>query len=301
MADMNVRRIIDAHHHLWDLQAVHYPWLMARGQRRFFGDPAPIQRNYRVEDLKADIGTLPVVDSVHIQVGASDALAETRWVQRTAEQAGLPGAMVAFCDLAAPDAAETLDALMAFDRVRGVRQIVGRSRLEGDPPENDLLDNPAWRAGLGRLVERGLSFELQLIPSQLARAGEVLAALPALDVALCHAGSPGDAGAEGFDDWRRGIQALAALPNVWCKLSGFAMFDHAWTVESIRPYVMACISAFGPERCMFGSNFPVDRLYSSYRETWMAYLQLIADFSEDERDRMLYGNAQRFYKLETSG
>lgn len=304
--EVNARRIIDAHHHLWDLQAVHYPWLMATGQRRFFGDPGPIQRNYRVDDFEADIGTLPVVDSVHIQVGASDALAETRWVQGHAGQTGLPGAMVAFCDLAAPDAAATLDAHLACDRVRGIRQIVGRSRLEGDGPEGnrlegnrpqtDLLDNPAWRAGLERLVERGLSFDLQLIPSQLARAHEVLAAVPALNVALCHAGSPGDAGAAGFEDWRRGIRALAALPNVWCKLSGFAMFDHAWTVESIRPYVMACIAAFGPERCMFGSNFPVDRLYSGYRETWAAYLKLIADFSDHERDRMLYANARAFYK-----
>lgn len=300
MAEVNVSRIVDAHHHLWDLQAVHYPWLMARGQRRFFGDPAPIQRNYRVEDFKADIDSLPVVDSVHIQVGASDAVAETHWVQGNAKQAGLPGAMVVFCDLAAHDAAQQLDAHLAFARVRGVRQIVGRSRLEGDPPEHDLLDNPAWREGLELLIERGLSFDLQLIPPQLARACEVLEAVPELDVALCHAGSPGDAGVEGFDDWRRGIRELAALPNVWCKLSGFAMFDHAWTVDSIRPYVLECIAAFGPGRCMFGSNFPVDRLYSSYRETWTAYLKLIAGFSEDERDRMLYGNARAFYKIEAS-
>lgn len=297
MSEVNAPRIIDAHHHLWDLQAVDYPWLMAVGQRRFFGDPAPIQRNYRVEDFRADIGTLPVVDSVHIQVGASAALAETRWVQRSAEQSGLPGAMVVFCDLAAPEAGDELDAHLACDRVRGVRQIVGRSRLEGDPPEHELLRDPAWCAGLDRLVERGLSFDLQLIPSQLARARDVLAAVPALRVALCHAGSPGEAGAEGFEAWRRDMRALAALPNVWCKLSGFAMFDHAWTAESIRPYVMESIAAFGPERCMFGSNFPVDRLHSGYRELWAAYRQLIAEFSDSERDRMLYSNAQAFYKL----
>jgi len=295
-----VDAIIDAHHHLWNLRAVNYPWLLADGQRRFFGDPAPIQRDYQVADFRRDIADLPVVGSVHIQVGAraDDNLAETRWLQAQAEREGLPSAIVAFCDLAAIDAAEQLDRHLQSNRVRGVRQIVGRARVEDGGATPGLLADPAWQAGLQRLVERGLSFDLQLRPDQLAAAFEVCARLPDLSVALCHAGSPGEAGAAGFESWRRGLLRLAELPNVCCKLSGFGMFQHNWRVESIRRYVETAIEAFSPDRILFGSNFPVDRLYSDYGRIWQAYFALTSGFSDAERERMFSANARAFYRLD---
>jgi len=298
--DNGAPRLIDAHHHLWNLKALHYPWLMARGEKRFFGDPTPIQRDYGVAEFLDDIDDLPVRGSVHIQVGAAagDTLAETRWQQNNAARFGLPSAIVAFCNLAAPDAAVALDAHLEYDTMRGVRQIVGRSRREDSPDAIDLLREPAWRAGLDLLAARGLSFDLQLRPDQLGFAREVFEPRPDLPVALCHAGSPGDAGKAGFAQWNNDLRAFSRLPNAVCKLSGFGMFDHAWTIESIRPYVHSAIDAFGPQRCMFGSNFPVDRLHTDYGDLWAAYLALIDDCSEDERDRMLYRNALAFYRLE---
>ena len=293
--------IIDAHHHLWDLQACRYPWLMAKGVRRFFGDPTPIQKNYLVEDFLADIGELPVAASVHVQVGVEEthAVAETRWLQAVAESdTGFPQGIVAFCDLAAPDAQAKLEAHREAPNLRGIRQILGRS------PEEDaatgshlLLENPVWVKNLAGLAERGLSFDLQLIPSQLPAARALLAKIPALRAALCHCGSPFQQDPESLADWKTQLRALAELPNVYCKLSGFGMFDPAWSAASIRPIVLETIEAFTPERCMFGSNFPVEKLCSDYRKVWAAYDALTQDFAAAERRQVFHNTARDFYAL----
>ncbi|MEM8582410.1 MAG: amidohydrolase, partial [Pseudomonadota bacterium] len=155
---------IDAHHHLWDLAAVDYPWLNARGVRRFFGDPTPIQRDYLIDEFQRDAKGFKA--SVHIQVGAADPLAEATWVQAVADaNPDWPLAQVAFCDLTEPQAEASLDQLQSLPSVRGVRQIVGRAPQEDAATgTNDLLDTPGFADGLNRLVARGLSFDLQLIP-----------------------------------------------------------------------------------------------------------------------------------------
>ena len=146
-----MRRIIDAHHHLWDLDACHYPWLMARGVTRFFGDPTPIQKNYLVSDLREDAVHYDLVASVHVQVGVApgDELRETAWLQRVADSAGLPSAIIAFCELDSPDAPHRLASQLEFSRLRGVRQIIGRSDEEDAVTGSGaLIDNPLWREHL---------------------------------------------------------------------------------------------------------------------------------------------------------
>ena len=182
--------------------------------------------------------------------------------------------------------------------MRGVRQIIGRSDEEDAKTGSAaLLDNPQWTDGLALLAERGLSFDLQLTPRQLLRCAEVFAAVPDLHVALCHCGSPWDPGASGIESWRAGLEALAALPNVHCKISGLGMFDHNWTTDSIRPLVESCLEIFGTQRCMFGSNFPVDKLHASYSKIWRAFLELTGDLSDEERDALFGGNAKTFYRF----
>ncbi|RMH44144.1 MAG: amidohydrolase, partial [Alphaproteobacteria bacterium] len=160
---------IDAHHHLWDLSAVHYPWLMARGVRRFFGDPTPIQRNYLIDEFRRDAAGFS--GSVHVQVGAADPMAEARWVDTVA--ASVPDwrmAQVVFCDLTAPDLGKRLDAFQKLRTVRGVRQIVGRAPGEdARTGTNTLLDTPAFLDGLKEVGRRGLSFDLQLVPELIER------------------------------------------------------------------------------------------------------------------------------------
>ncbi len=284
---------VDAHHHLWDLSAVHYPWLMARGVRRFFGDPAPIQRDYLVPEFRAAAQAEGVTASVHVQVGAADPLAEARWVDaRARENPGFPAAQVAFCDLTAPDAEAALDALQALPTVRGVRQILGRAPAED--PADGPLGHPRLRARLRSLAARGLSFDLQLTPEQMEAAAQVFAGAPELDVVLCHAGSPRELDAAGLARWAAGLGRLAALPNLSCKLSGLAMFARPFTTAAIRPVVATCLELFGPDRLMWGSNFPVDSLGTDYAGAFRTCRDLLPPAA---RPAVFGATARRVYRL----
>ncbi len=297
-----IDQIVDAHHHLWNLNKIHYPWLMERGVLRFFGDPTPIQQDYLVGDFLDDVGELPVTSSVHIQVGAAsaDSVAETRWLQSEAQRAplGIPNAIVAFCDLADEDADNVLDAQAESGNLRGIRQIVGRSPAEdAKSGSSALLDNPIWIDNLARLSSRQLSFDLQLIPVQLPAVSKVLAKIPDLRVALCHCGSPHDQSGDGMAFWRRELTRLAELPNVYCKLSGFCMFEQNWDAERVRKTALTAIDIFGVNRCMFGSNFPVEKLYVSYNTLYSSYFDIAAEFSESEQQDLLADTARRFYRI----
>jgi len=294
-------RIVDAHHHLWDLEAVHYPWLMERGTPRFFGDPTPIQNNYLCTDLRVDIGTLPVETSVHIQVGAdlSDSLNETIWVDSQADAHGLPTAIVAFADLEAGNLGHVLDRQMAASqRVKGIRQIISRSSGEDSVAGTaSLLQSAEFAAGLALVASRNLSFDLQLTPPHLQDAASVFGAIDGLQVALCHAGSLQDFSDDGWRQWQLGLTELArAVPGL-CKISGHGMFNHAWTDDDIRTLVLKAIDVYSPDRVAFGSNFPVDRLYASYSRVWEAFFRATEDFSDDDREKMFATNAEEFYRL----
>lgn len=296
-----MRRIVDAHHHLWDLDACHYPWLMARGVERFFGDPTPIQKNYLVEHLREDAANYELEASVHIQVGVApgDEVEETAWLQKTADAEGLPSAIVAYCDLEKDTAPEILAAHLEHDRVRGVRQIIGRSDAEdAQTGSGTLIDDPRWREHFALLAELGLSFDLQLTPPQVPRVAAALAEAPATQVALCHCGSPWDQSPGGLESWRAGLQLLASLPNLYCKISGLGMFNHKWTIDDIRPIVETCIEVFGPDRAMFGSNFPVDKLHAGYDRVWGAFEEIVAPLDDATQAQLFGATAKKFYRID---
>jgi predicted TIM-barrel fold metal-dependent hydrolase len=287
---------IDAHHHLWDLGACAYPWLEARGVERFFGDPTPIQQDYLLADFLAESTTYRPLGSVHIQVGVApgDEVRETAWISRDEK----PEALVCFVDLAAPDMVATLEAQLAFERVRGVRHILGRHPVEDRRHGSDsLIENPRFAAGLRRVEAAGLSFDLQLIPAQHGRVAALLRRFERLPVAVCHAGSPWDQTPDGLDAWQRGLTELAERPLSVVKLSGLGMFNRQWTTADLAPIVHRTIDVFGPERVMVGSNFPVDKLYHSYDRWWEAIESLLAAYSAAERHAMLVGTAARFYRI----
>lgn len=295
---------IDAHHHLWDLSAVSYPWLEARGVHRFFGDPTPIQRDYLVDEFRRDAEAVGVTASIHVQAGTPNGLPEARWVQSVHDgpgEARFPAAQVAQSDLTATDLEAQLDALAELSTIRGIRQIVGRS------PEEDLmtgtgslLDDPAFERGLQAVSARGWSFDLQLLPEQMEGAARLFERVPELRVALCHAGSPHDRTPEGLRYWRRQLSALSANPNLVCKLSGLGMFEPGWTAESIAPIVDTVLEQFGAERCMIGSNFPVDSLTSGYADIWQAYENLLGRLGPDALSKVFHGTCSKFYSISVS-
>jgi predicted TIM-barrel fold metal-dependent hydrolase len=290
-------KFIDAHHHLWDLQALNYPWLMAQDEPRFFGDPGPIQKDYLAKDFLAESARYRPRQSVHVQVGVApgSALAETQWLQ---QQPAIPNAIVAYADLSSTDLPSVLEAQRLSDRMRGIRQIIGRHPVEDLQHRSDeLLDNRRWQVGLQTLAAMNLSFDLQLIPPQMARAFAVLKQVPQLKVALCHCGSPWDQSERGIQQWREGLRRFAQLPNFYCKVSGLGMFNPSWSVAQLRPLILDVIDIFGPQRVMFGSNFPVDKLYCSYEALWRAYEEVTQVFSAGEKRQLYYATAKSFYRI----
>lgn len=290
--------LVDCHHHLWDLAAVQYPWLLAQGERRFFGDPTPIQRNYLVDDFRADWSGIPIDASVHIQVGAAPGyeVAETQWLDEQARRTGFPTGIVGYCDLTSQDFEMVLDRhLEASPLFRGVRQIISRHPSEDVASEGlQMLDSPVFQRGLRLLAERSLSFDLQLTPRYLTRAAEVFGAIPGIQVALCHAGSPWKRDQKSLEEWQRGLRAMAKVPGAVCKLSGIAMLDPDVNRQSLEHIVTANLAEFGPGRLMWGSNFPVDKLHASYRLVF----ESVMDTVPAEHGAAVFGeNAARFYRL----
>jgi predicted TIM-barrel fold metal-dependent hydrolase len=273
---------------------VHYPWLMEFGKPRFFGDPTPIQRDYLLAEHRAISHNNGFVASVHIQVGAEDGLAEARWVDQVAlANPEWPMVQVAFCDLTASDRENQLDQFQALKSVVGMRQIVGRSPEEDTKNgTNALIADPEFKAGLHSLASRGLSFDLQLIPELMKPMGKVLEQVPDLQVALCHAGSPYDRSSDGIAKWAAGLAQLSALQNVSCKLSGLGMFDHDWNAKSVRPIADVVMKQFGSDRVMFGSNFPVCSLSSSFDELMERHMAIVP---EEHHKAVFHDNAARFY------
>lgn len=286
--------MIDSHHHLWDLKAVEYPWLNAKGVKRFFGDPTPIQRDYLIDEFRLDAQEHGFGSSVHIQVGAKDGLAEAQWVQSISDaNPDWPMVQVVFCDLTSPDHETVLDNYLKLPSVRGVRQIIGRAPEEDNKTgTNDLLNSEALLRGLRSVGERGLSFDLQLIPELMAATSKILKDVPKTKVALCHAGSPHDRTTKGLEIYAEQLREMSRLSNVTCKLSGLGMFDHGWTTDTIKTIVNICLNQFGENRCMFGSNFPVDSLYSNYGRLISSYKDIIP---KECHSSVFEKVAQRFY------
>jgi len=286
--------LIDAHHHLWDLNAVNYPWLMEKGKKRFFGDPTPIQRNYLIDEHQRLASAHGFTGSVHIQVGAKDGLKEAKWVNKIiSENPSWSMVQVAFCNLSGGQREIQLDDLQKLSSVVGVRQIIGRSPEEdANSKTNELLTSDDFMAGLQSISDRGLSFDLQIIPELSETCAAVLSQFPKLQVVLCHAGSPYNRTAEGLNSWASDLNHLSKLPNVSCKLSGLGMFDHNWTQSSVTPIVTTVMNQFGPTRVMFGSNFPVDSLSSSFKALFERLTSIVGEkYFED----VFFKTAQRIY------
>ncbi|BCQ25266.1 amidohydrolase family protein [Caballeronia sp. NK8] len=293
-------QVVDPHIHLWELSTHHYPWL-ANPQTSFVGDARDLKHDYLLADLLCDAQDIEILKLVHVDANhdPADPVEETRWLQSIADKDGMPNGIVAGADLSADNAEQVLEAHAAFANTRGIRQIlnVHENRLY-DYVGRHFMREPQWRRHFGLLKRFGMSFDLQLYPSQMEEAAQLAREHADTQFIVNHAGMFVDRNStQGYRAWREGIRMLAACPNVAVKLSGFAMFDHAWTVESLRPYVHETIDTFGPDRAMFASNFPVDRLFGSYTAIWNAYAQIVGDASDSEKDALFVRNAERIYRI----
>ncbi len=295
-------KIIDAHHHLWAPQTpaldIGYVWIKDIGAMKPFGDPTPIQRDYLLDELLAETKDMPLSGSVHVQADQKipDPVKETAFVQKISDDSGHPIMIIGYADLASAAFEAQIIGHKAYPNMRGIRQIVSHlpTRPELSFVAENFLDSPLWRENFAALGEHGLSFDLMLYPEQMQQAAELFADHPEVPVVINHLGSPYDTSADGLALWREGMAALAQLPHVSVKLSGYAMYFGP-SLNGMPQQVTADILAmFGAERAMWGSNFPVDKLHLIYPE--------VRDFVRAEvgqvaESAVFYDNVHRFYRF----
>lgn len=293
-------QIVDTHHHLWDLKENYYPWLTDRIEKKPYGDYSAICRNYLIEDFFADIDNLNVVKSVHINADHdhSDPVRESAWLQSIADDVprsrGFPHGIVADANLLGDDLPVILERHCAFRNMRGIRSILSPIVTAG---KQDILEDDRWWKGLDRIRQHRLSLDLQIHPVQMNRIADAARKNPGLQFIICHTGFVNYNDRQMLETWSAGMTSLAGLPNVALKISGFMVWDLQWTAAKIRPIVLQAIDMFGVARCMFGSNFPPDRLARSYRYLWDAYDEITRDFAVGEREALFAGNAYQYYRL----
>jgi predicted TIM-barrel fold metal-dependent hydrolase len=295
--------IVDAHHHLWDLEGdLGYPWLHNR-EHSYMGDNSAIRRTYMPDEYRRDTALHNVIATVHIEAECDRRfqVQETAWVSKVAAQYGMPNAIVAHAWIDTPDSEEILAKQKAFPLVRGIRT---KPIISSGPDESvrglpRSMQDPAWRKGLSLLEKYDLSWDLRVVWWHLEEAAEVVREHPTLRVVLNHTGYPLDRSPEALVRWRRGMEALAACPNVYCKISGLVEPNAPWTLAANKPIILDTIRIFGIDRCMFASNFPVDGLKGSWDYLYTCFKTATADLPPADRRKLFSENALRFYRIDT--
>jgi predicted TIM-barrel fold metal-dependent hydrolase len=295
--------IVDAHHHLWDLGNGRYPWLQDEYHEGFFlGDYHSLRRDFLPEHFLALTQNQRLVGTVHVEAerDRDEQVAETLWLEQVNARYGFPNAIVAHAWFDRDDSAEILAAQAARPLVRGIRSkpVTSASPLESVAGAKGTMQDPKWLEGFSRLAEHGLSWDLRVPPWHLAEAAEVAAMFPRIQIALNHTGFAWDRSPSGMARWRKGLEALALQPNVHIKLSEFGLKDSPWNYDDNRVVVLTALEIFGPERCMFASNFPVAGLRASYDTIADGMATMLAPLGRAVQEAVFAGNAQRFYRLE---
>lgn len=289
-------KIIDPHTHLWQISQGYYGWISA-GKSELLGDLAPLNRDYLPKHYLADSRNFKLEKLIHIEAAsAAYAREEVDWVARLQSQHDIIGGIVAGVNLLDSEVEKDLAFYRDHFLVKGVRQILNwHADSKYRAAEEDLLDNPLWARNFAMLGKYHLSFDMQICPSQMMQAYRLAQHHQDVAVIVNHGGMPI---AKDYGIWQAGIRKLSECPNVTIKLSGFGMLDHHWTKPSIKAAVYFIIEQFGTSRCMFASNFPVDKLYGSFEETMGSYFSLVSDFSSSEQEDLFFKTAKSSYKME---
>jgi predicted TIM-barrel fold metal-dependent hydrolase len=290
--------IVDAHHHIW--RQVDLPWLQGPTVPRIFGPYDGVKRDYLIGEYQQDIAGTGVAKSIYVQANwpKDRALAEVAWVQSVADATGWPHGVVGFVDFLDEGAADLLRAQARQPLMRGVRQ---QLHWHENPlyrfARPGVMNEPRFRRNLALLQEYDWPFELQIFAAQMADGARLARDLLGITFVLQHAGMREDWTQQGRRLWREGMCRLADLPNVCTKLSGFGTFNHSVDRQYVAEVVAETIATFGAHRCLWGSNFPVEKLWARYSEVLDAVIDALLPFSEDERGLILSVNAAKVYRL----
>lgn len=270
---------LDSHQHFWKYDAAQYGWMK----------PAwPIRRDYLPPDLQPLLARCGLDGAIAVQ--ARQSLEESRWLLELADQHPLIKGVVGWVDLRSERVEDELARFAPHPRFVGVRHVVQ------DEPDDDFMLRPDFLRGIGKLRQFALRYDLLIFPKQLPAAIELVRRFPDQPFVLDHLAKPFIR--DGLlSPWREQIRALAEFPNVMCKVSGMVTEAHweNWHAPDFRPYLDVVFAAFGPERLMIGSDWPVSLLAATYEESFGLVSDYLAQFPAALRDQVLGGNAAKFY------
>jgi L-fuconolactonase len=277
--------VIDSHHHFWDPSRADYPWMT--------DEVAPIRRAFGPADLRPLVAANAIDRTILVQTRSSTD--ETREFLATAAAQPVIGGVIGWVDLTDPAIADEIAGLRAGP---GGERLVGIRHQVHDEPDPAWLNRPDVRRGLRAVADAGLAYDLLVRTRELPAALAAGQARPDLRFVVDHLAKPPIAAAE-MEPWADRLRGLAALPNVWCKVSGMVTEADwsSWTVADLQPYVDVVLEAFGPGRLLFGSDWPVCLLAASYDRVVDATRELLNDLSDHEQARVFGGTALEVYRL----
>lgn len=271
---------IDAHQHFWKFNEAEYPWI---------GKGTPLQRDWMPPDLEREAARVCIDGSVVVQ--ARQTLEESRWLLNLADEHPFIKGVVGWVDLQSDKVEDDLVPLSKHRKFVGVRHVV-----QGEPAE--FMLKPEFVRGLGKLKQFNLAYDLLLFPKHLPSAIKVVQQLPEQPFVLDHIAKP-MIRAGLLQPWKNDIREIAKHPNVFCKISGLVTEAklQGWKREDFRPYLEVVLEAFGEDRVMFGSDWPVCLLAASYEEVHGLASSYFDQFSADVRGKFFGGNAVKCYEL----
>ena len=291
--------IVDAHHHIW--RQADLPWLLGPMQPRIFGPYEAIKRDYLIDEFLEDVKGTGVVKSVYVQANwAPNWFAdEAAWVQSVSDRTGWPHGLVAYADFTVDDVRPQLEKLKPYALMRGVRQQFHwhENPMYRFAARPDVPADPTVQKNVARLADYGWSFDLQVFTSQMKDAAKLAKSCPEVTFILQHAGMLEDLSEEGKAAWRDGLMRLAEQPNIVSKLSGFGTFIHKNDAEHVDEVLNETVNTFGTDRCLFGSNFPIEKLWTSYADLVGAFQAGAASLSKADQKTIFHDTALRVYQL----
>lgn len=277
--------VIDAHQHLWNLERVDYPWLVP--------EYGPLYRTYEYPELEPQLREAGVERTVLVQ--AADSYEDTEYMLEVADQWAYVAGVVGWVPLLRPDdAAQALDRFRRHTKFRGIRHLIHE---EKDP---DWLLQDMVTEGFRVLADRGMTFDVvAVLPRHLEHVPVIAERVPELRMVIDHLAKP-PIKEKGWEPWASLIARAAEHPTVYAKVSGLntAADWENWSADDRKPYINHALEAFGPERLMFGGDWPVAVLAGDYQKVWEETNQAITDLGEAERSMILGGTAIEFYGLE---
>lgn len=274
--------IIDSHQHFWQVGHFDYPWMSSEVE--------VLYQNYLPSQLEPILKECGVGQTILVQ--ASNSLAETYWLLSLAERRPFIAGVVGWVDLKDPEVEPELEVLTVNPKFKGVRHLVESERSD------DWLVEPSVLKGLRVLEKHRVPYDLLVHTRHLKHVKAVAEACPNLRLVIDHMAKPPIASRE-VADWARALKEVSAYPNISCKLSGLVTEANqtAWTAEDLRPYIERALELFGPKRMMFGSDWPVCLLASSYLRVLESFQSLLADLVEEDRNCIFGDNVREFYRL----